>query len=119
MVRRLKYEYHDAAVTGVSIGPRREVTLTTRLDGRVAGREAVVNIRFGGIANFPQVGAYFGGVMAGVSESYAGRIDGLGYEEPALPASRGLALRLELDGYGGVLILCRNVTEEEVGATGG
>src|SRR5688572_11134930 len=119
MLRKLKYEYHDAGVTRVSIGPRREVTLTAQLDRCVAGRDAVVDIRFGGIANFLQVEGYFRGFMADVGESYVGRIDGLGYDESVASTSRNLALRVELDGYGKVQIRCQNVTEEEVGVDGG
>lgn len=116
MARRLKYTYHDAGVTGVSIGPRREVTLTARLGHAVAGSEAVVNIRFGGISNFPEVERYFRGVMAEVGQSHAGRIDELAYDESAPPGAGDLALRVELDGYGRIQILCRHVTEEESGA---
>ena len=119
MTRRLKYEYHDAGVTGVRIGPRREVTLTAKLDHVVAGRDAVVNLRFGGIANFSQVEKYFGGVVADVGESYLSRIDELGYDESVPTTSSDLALRLEVDGCGGVQIRCRNVTEEEIGGDGG
>lgn len=118
MVRRLKYEYHDAGVTGVSVGPRREVTLTAELDRPVSGRDVVVRLRFGGIANFAQVAEYFRRVMADVGESYVGRIDGLGYDESAASTSRNIVLRVELDAYGVVQIHCRSVTEEEVRADG-
>ena len=119
MIRKLKYEYHDAGVTGVSVGPRREVTLIAELDRCVSGRDAVIRLRFGGIANFAQVEEYFRGVMVDVGESYVGRIDGLGYDESVASTSRDRVIRVELDLYGVVQIRCQNVTEEEVRADGG
>jgi hypothetical protein len=118
MVQRLKYEYHDAGVIGVRVGPRREVTITAELDRCASGRSAVIHIRFGGIANFAQVEEYFRGVMADVGESYVGRIDGLGYDESVASTSRDIVLRVELDLYGVVQIRCQNVTEKEVRADG-
>jgi hypothetical protein len=116
MVRRLKYEYHDASVTGISIGPRREITLTAELDHCVSGHDAVINLRFGGIANFAQVEDFFRGVIADLGESYVGRIDGLGYDESVASSSRDIVLRVDLDLYGTVQIHCQSVTETEVKA---
>jgi hypothetical protein len=58
----LVHDFSHAHIDGVSVGPRREVTLSVAplvwegRDGRYAG---VVPVRFGGIENFVEVSAFF------------------------------------------------------------
>ena len=65
----LKHDYCGAIVTGVSCGPRREVTLTLELwpmrDGErinswSLGEGDKVTVRFGGIENYEEVNRLFG-----------------------------------------------------------
>ena len=91
----LRYDFYDAVVRALTIGPRREVTLRLELrlppDRQCAaprhrGRGDLVDVRFGGIDDFERVAAFFrgqadsGGLRAGLhylrhaAESRPGRL---------------------------------------------
>ncbi|MGC4002574.1 MAG: hypothetical protein QM811_05285 [Pirellulales bacterium] len=57
----LKYEYNNARIVGLTIGPRREILLELCLLSwaDTAGRcDTKVHVRFGGIKNFEEVKAF-------------------------------------------------------------
>jgi hypothetical protein len=58
----LIHDFSHAEIRGVSVGPRREITLTISplvWEGCNARLDEPVQVRFGGIQNFSEVAAFF------------------------------------------------------------
>ena len=57
----LKYEYSHSFISSVSIGPRREATLSIQILVAIVGHQPSLDksLRFGGIVNFDEVKAFF------------------------------------------------------------
>jgi hypothetical protein len=111
-VTPLPFNFHGGGLFEVSLGPRREVTLTIglALPGRLG--DHIVHIRFGGIANFEEVRDFFGhGPPAWWSFDVAlGRIDFLDYDPGEVSRIDRLVFRLKIDSSDPLVIRCRNVT---------
>jgi hypothetical protein len=59
--RDFPFNFHDGQLTGLSIGPRSEVTLQVALDPVWnQNQERTVSVRFGAIRNYGEVAAFFG-----------------------------------------------------------
>jgi hypothetical protein len=111
MVTGFPYDFHDAGLAAVELGPRREASLTAALamPGRMGNH--LVTIRFGGIANFNEVEAFFAGVPAGSSsDRFIDRVYVLGYDRNELQRCDRRVVHLELETYGHLTIRCRTVT---------
>lgn len=111
----LKYNYHDGWLSGVSIGPRREVKLHIILDSVWNNNKSVVEIRFAGINNHDEVAEYCE-ILAKECKEDGGvgvRIDALHYDADKQSNPNNHWLHLEADGWGSIDIHCRNVTETE------
>lgn len=116
MIPDLQHNFHDASLRQVSLGPRREVTLVCKLDLCFnSNASPVMAVRFGGIANYDEVSAFFHPVASTeAGHDYIARVDRLDYDEMDGLTSGELRFRLELDGIGVVKIHCRNVTVTNV-----
>jgi hypothetical protein len=58
----LRYDYNDARIDDVSIGPRRELNLVMAVltwEGSTGRYVEGIKIRFGGIENFEEVSSFF------------------------------------------------------------
>ena len=111
----LGHHYHDGWISGVTIGPRREITLRVILDSVWNdGVPRTVAIRFGGIENHGPVAEYCELLAQDCAEGggEGSRIDRLHYDSdrPSNPNSHWLVL--EVEGFGTTKIHCRSVTEE-------
>src|SRR3954453_23501321 len=105
----LPYHFHDANLGGVTLGPRNEVTLILDIDEPRQNQHRI-HIRFGGITNFSEVRAYFGQLTPPVvPNAYLARVDQLDYAELEPSHAHRLIFQLDLDGYGKLLIRCRNI----------
>ncbi|MEO8285729.1 MAG: hypothetical protein ABI670_04790 [Chloroflexota bacterium] len=109
----MPYNFHDAGLVQIAVGPRKELTLVVRLDDPHYPPRQKVTIRFGGITNLPEISAFIEQVPPIISEaSYMARVDHLDYDAYEPSKQQSLNFRLELDMVGKLLIRCRNVTIE-------
>ena len=107
----LPYNFHDAGVASISVGPRREVMMVVGLDDPAHPSHHSVYIRFGGITNFAEVTTFLEQVPpASAQDAYSARIDGLDYDPEEQSRQHNLVFRLVFDMIGQVRIRCRNVT---------
>jgi hypothetical protein len=110
---QLLYNFHDAALTDFTVGPRSEVMLILGLDDPKHPPHYSVSVRFGGILNFPEVTDYLTRIPPAASgDAYRTRVDNLTsvrYEHPRYRQPH-MVYRLELDALGSVLIRCSNFT---------
>lgn len=114
MVAPLPYNFHDAALASIRVGPRREVTLTVALDlpGRLG--DHIAHIRFGGIDNFEEVRAFFGNLPPRPStRAFIDRIAQLDYAKTEVSRPKKQVFRLELEAHGAITIHCRNVAARQ------
>ncbi|HEY5993599.1 MAG TPA: hypothetical protein VIU46_03265 [Gallionellaceae bacterium] len=105
--QRLSNNYHDAHLERVAIGPRPELVLFIRLDpahNATILQDAVV--RFGSIANFREVEAFFSTLPMDAASDHLGIIRRL---EPEARGSWALAL----EGYGEVRVLSERCLERK------
>lgn len=108
---KLPYNFHDAGVASIVMGPRREVTLVVGLDDPDYPPHQGVYIRFGGITNFAEVASFIERVPPPTTpDAYRDRIDALAYDTHEQSKHHNLVFRLVLDTVGEVRIRCRNVT---------
>ncbi len=107
----LPYNFHDAEVVSIALGPRREVTLLVDLDDPNHPPDRMVYVRFGGITNFHEVSSFMERVPRSKAPgAYRTRIEMLDYDTQEKSKHNSLVFRLVLDPAGQVLIRCRNVT---------
>lgn len=107
----LRYNFHDAGVTSITVGPRREVMMVVGLDDPTYPPHHSVYIRFGGITNFSEVTTFLERVPpAKAQDAYVARIDGLDYVPEEQSRKHNLVFRLAIDMIGQVRIHCRNIT---------
>lgn len=110
-VPNLKYNFHDAGLAQVKLGPRKEAGLTVILVEPVAPNNHTVVIRFGGISNFEQVQDYFQKIEApAYPDACLARIDDLSYDQKEKSLANKLIFNLELDRFGSAQIRCRNIS---------
>lgn len=110
MPRSLRYNYHDANLSGIKLGPRREVTLILELDDIVG---QVIHLRFGGIENFDEVNEFFTRILSAQSgHGHIARVDALNYDESTKSTTHKLVFGVELDGFSLMKVRCRNVAED-------
>ena len=108
---KLPYNFHDAGVASVKVGPRREVTLDAGLDDPAHPPHHSVYIRFGGITNFSEVAPFFEQLPLPREQStYRARIDRLDYDPKERSMQGNLVFRLALDIIGEIRIRCHNVS---------
>jgi hypothetical protein len=108
---KLPYNFHDAGVASITIGPRREVTLVVALDDPTHPPHHRVYIRFGGITNFSEVATFLEQVPSPrEQDAYRARIDRLDYDPHEQSGQHNLVFQLSLDMVGEVRIRCRNVS---------
>jgi hypothetical protein len=113
---KLPYNFHDAEVALITVGPRREVTLVVSLDDPARSPRDGVYIRFGGITNFSEVAMFFEQVpFPREQDAYRARINGLDYDPHEESRWHNLVFQLEVNMVGAVRIRCRNVS---TGCTG-
>lgn len=115
MKPELRYCYHDGCITGVTIGPRREVNLQVSLDSVWNGRvERTVNIRFGGVNDLARVVQYCE-LLAQLCNAIRGvRIDDLKYDLAKHSSPNSHWMVLDAEGCGTAQIHCHSVQESEV-----
>jgi hypothetical protein len=108
---KLPYNFHDAGVASILVGPRREITLVVRLDDPDQPPHQVIYIRFGGITNFSEVVSFIERVpLPKTPDAYWTTIETLDYDTQEHPRHHSLVFMLVLDGVGQVRIRCRNIT---------
>ena len=75
----LDAEYHDGQVEAIDVGPRRELTLTVRLDPVWNdGDDSTRRLHFSAIQNFEEVAAFFQrGLPARVQARYLDEVVGI------------------------------------------
>jgi hypothetical protein len=107
----ITYNFHDAGLASLVVGPRREVTLIVGLDDPSHTPHYRVFIRFGGITNFSEVATFLEQVPdPKFPGAYRARIDNLDYDPQEQSTHHNLIFRLELDMIGLVRIRCGSVT---------
>jgi len=107
----LPYNFHDAGVDSIVLGPRNEVTLRVGLDDPNHPPHYEVYVRFGGITNFQEVSSFMDRVpRSKAPQAYRTRIEMLDYDTQESSTHGSLVFRLVLDGAGQAVIRCRNVT---------
>jgi hypothetical protein len=114
MKTELKYNYHDGWLSGVSIGPRKEVTLRIILDSVWNNdKDLTAEVRFGAIYNYDDVAEYCD-ILAKECEEDGGvgaRIDALHYKEEKKSNSNNHWIYFKTEGWGSIEIHCRNIKE--------
>lgn len=109
----LPYNFHDAGVASIQVGPRNEVTLILGLDDPEHQPHLSVYIHFGGVMNFSEVSSFLDTVpRPKVPEAYWTRIEMLDYDTQEYSKHNSLVFRLVLEYVGQILIRCRNVTTD-------
>ena len=107
----LPYNFHDAGIASIVLGPRHEVTLLVGLDDPNHPPHHEVYVRFGGITNYQEVSTFMEKVpLPKAPGAYRARIDELDYDTRENSKHGSLIFRLELDWVGQIVIRCRNVT---------
>ena len=110
-LQKLPYNFHDAEIASIIVGPRREVTLVVPLDDPDHAPHHAVYIRFGGITNLSEVTSFMERVPGPkVPGAYWTRIETLDYDTGEQSRENSLVFRLVFDQVGQVLIRCRNIT---------
>ncbi len=113
-IPHLKYNLHDANLSSLEIGPRRELALRVVLTDLDCSAHLAVRIRFAAISNFPAVQAYFKQITPlPFPDAYLDRVDSFGYHEDEESCANKLVFRLDLDRHGPITIRCRNLTVSE------
>ena len=110
MAEPLPFNFHDAWLITVQLGPRRELTLAMALvlPGWVDDQRA--HIRFGGITNIHEVRVFFSRVpMSSRPRAYEFRVYGLDYDPEEPPRAHRPVFRLTLEYHDELTIHCRNV----------
>jgi hypothetical protein len=106
----LPYNFHDAGVDSIVLGPRNEVTLLVGLDEPGDPSHSNVYVRFGGITNYQEVASFTERVPGPKApQAYRARIEILDYDTQENSRHGSLVFKLVLDAAGQVLIRCRNV----------
>lgn len=107
----LPYNFHDAGITHIILGPRHELTLFVDLDEPPSQSGQAVYIRFGGIKNYEESEAYVKKIPQQRSpNAYRARIDNLKHDHHTPQKQGHPVIRLELEGIGEILIHYRKVT---------
>src|SRR3954464_4146389 len=115
----LSYNFHDAGLISVELGPRREVTLVVALDDPGQPRHLNVRVRFGGISNFSDVEAFCARVPKPVAPcAYLTQVEELNYDSNSQSTHGNLSFALELEYVGSIVIRCRNVDEDRMDSAG-
>jgi hypothetical protein len=110
-LQEITYNFHDAGVASLVVGPRREVTLIVGLDDPSYAPHHRVFIRFGGITNFSEVATFLEQVPDPKFQgAYRARVENLDYDPQEQSTHHNLVFRLELDMIGLVRIRCGSVT---------
>jgi hypothetical protein len=108
----LKYDYYDAHIVDLEIGPRREVSLTMLIhipDSRHWVGYETVAVRFGGIVNFEPVKKFFDDLSRSPN-AYNG-LHYLRYAKDRSAKSGSLFFEMEFDSSEDhVRIDCRSIT---------
>jgi hypothetical protein len=112
----LQYEYHDAELLDVSIGPRHETTLTFDLYPIFYPDKPRVAVHLGGIFNFDSVTRYVGVIRQDSidADSYKARCDTFQMDEKRPSKENDMHVFLELSPYGSIRIHCRHVSETRI-----
>ena len=119
MLPKLPYNFHDAGVASITMGPRREVTLIVALDDPAHPPRHGIYIRFGGITNFSEVATFLEQVpFPREHDAYRARINVLDYDPYEESRQHNLVFQLELDMVGQVRIRCRNVSTGSASSIG-
>ena len=109
-VPKLPYNFHDAGIASIMLGPRNEVTLLVGLDDPDLPPHHSVFIRFGGITNFSEVNSFLERVPRPKDpEAYWTRIETLEYDTQEHSKHNSLVFKLVLDDERQILIRCRNI----------
>jgi hypothetical protein len=107
---KLQYNFHDARVASILVGPRSEITLLVDLDDPDHPPLQGVYVRFGGITNFSEVVSFIERVpRPKIPDAYWTTIEALEYDTQEHSKHHSLVFRLALDAVGQVRIRCRNI----------
>jgi hypothetical protein len=107
----LPYNFHDAVVASIVLGPRHEATLHVGLDDPDYPPYHEVYVRFGGITNYEEVSKFMERVpLPKAPGAYRTTIEQLDYDTQENSKHGSLVFRLTLDAVGQVVIRCRNIT---------
>lgn len=105
----LRWNFHDANLESVRLGPRREVTLRIVLYSIFYPGAPRVEVRFGGIFDSETVHKYFERIQiqgGDEPDSYLARFDALHYDSKKASKPGDLYFFLQLDHYGALKIHC-------------
>lgn len=113
----LQYNFYDAWIYDVTLGPRREITVHLELwpegnNGHVVFQQSSrfkVDVRFGGIVNLDEINAFFTSWVS--SQNYRNGLHYLAYDPLQLSKPDSLFLKFQFDRSGTELTIhCKNVT---------
>ncbi|MBW4683289.1 MAG: hypothetical protein KME19_24860 [Microcoleus vaginatus WJT46-NPBG5] len=112
----LKYNFHDALLEKVEVGPRREVTLHIILYSVYYEGGPSVQVRFGAITNFDSVSAFFSKIVDEESNEEEGyiRIDTLHYDKRKQSTAGKLFFCLASDWKGEIKIHCAKLVVSDI-----
>ena len=104
----LKYNFHDALLEKVEIGPRREITLHIILYSIYYKGGPGVQIRFGAITNFDSVKSFFEKIVNEECNGVRGyiRVDALQYDKRKESTAAKLFFYVALNCEGEINIHC-------------
>ena len=111
----LKYNFHDAQLDTVKIGPRREITLFVTLYPIYYPGAPQVQVRFGEISNFAAVSKFFNQMTTGVDEEDSlERINALRYDQRKKSTANRLFFYCALDWAGEIKVHCAKLDVTDI-----